>query len=156
MYADENLLFCASGQAKKERNDGDNLHNGMGLWLGSGRGVSLLDAREALRLGLTGYARNLDDGSVEVLACGEEDQVAALIARLKPAGRAVRGLTESIPSLINPPESGKICHPLLNALHRFRQAGNFGGLFGWPFREQTVEIAAVAFLFAKLIRHRLH
>jgi len=26
---------------------------------------------EALRLGLTGYANNLPDGSVEVLACGE-------------------------------------------------------------------------------------
>lgn len=27
---------------------------------------------EAKRLGLTGYAKNLDDGSVEVVACGEE------------------------------------------------------------------------------------
>jgi AraC-like DNA-binding protein len=44
MYADENLLFSASGQGKKGRNDGDNLHNGMGVWIGSGRGVSLLDA----------------------------------------------------------------------------------------------------------------
>ncbi len=62
----------------------------MGLWLGSGRGVSLLDAREALRLGLTGYARNLDDGSVEVLACGEEDQVAALIAAKAGGPRSAR------------------------------------------------------------------
>ena len=30
---------------------------------------------EAKRLGLTGYAKNLDDGSVEVVACGEEGQV---------------------------------------------------------------------------------
>jgi acylphosphatase len=36
-------------------------------------------AREqALRLGLTGYARNLSDGRVEVLACGEPDQVSQL------------------------------------------------------------------------------
>lgn len=36
-------------------------------------------AREqALRLGLTGYARNLGDGRVEVLACGEPEQVAQL------------------------------------------------------------------------------
>jgi acylphosphatase len=49
--------------------------------------------REALRLGLAGYARNLDDGSVEVLACGEDEQVAALIAWLKAGGRAARGLT---------------------------------------------------------------
>lgn len=28
--------------------------------------------RQALALGLTGYARNLPDGRVEVLACGDE------------------------------------------------------------------------------------
>jgi acylphosphatase len=72
-----------------------------------GVGFRYSTQREALRLGLTGYARNLDDGSVEVLACGEEEQVAALIAWLKAGGRAARGLTGSIPSLINPPESGK-------------------------------------------------
>jgi acylphosphatase len=33
---------------------------------------------EALRLGLTGYARNLADGRVEVLACGESAQIDAL------------------------------------------------------------------------------
>ena len=27
---------------------------------------------EAVRLGLTGYARNLSDGTVEVVACGED------------------------------------------------------------------------------------
>lgn len=36
-------------------------------------------AREqAVRLGLTGYARNLPDGRVEVFACGKPDAVAAL------------------------------------------------------------------------------
>lgn len=36
-------------------------------------------AREqAVRLGLTGYARNLPDGRVEVFACGTADAVAAL------------------------------------------------------------------------------
>lgn len=33
---------------------------------------------QALRLGLTGYARNLPDGRVEVLACGSPDAVAQL------------------------------------------------------------------------------
>ena len=33
---------------------------------------------QAVRLGLTGYAKNLTDGSVEVLACGEESALAAL------------------------------------------------------------------------------
>ncbi|ROR35081.1 acylphosphatase [Inmirania thermothiophila] len=32
---------------------------------------------EAQRLGITGYARNLPDGSVEVLACGPEEALAA-------------------------------------------------------------------------------
>ena len=35
--------------------------------------------READRLGVTGYAKNLTDGSVEVLACSDADAVAALI-----------------------------------------------------------------------------
>ena len=51
-----------------------------------GVGFRYSTQREALRLGLTGYARNLDDGSVEVLACGEEDLVAALIAWLYAGG----------------------------------------------------------------------
>lgn len=35
--------------------------------------------REAMRLGLTGFARNLTDGRVEVLACGDK----ALLAELE-------------------------------------------------------------------------
>jgi len=33
---------------------------------------------EAVRLGLAGYARNLADGRVEVLACGEDSAIAEL------------------------------------------------------------------------------
>ena len=33
---------------------------------------------EALRLGLTGHARNLPDGSVEVVACGDDAALAEL------------------------------------------------------------------------------
>jgi acylphosphatase len=41
---------------------------------------------EARTLGVLGYARNLDDGSVEVLAWGGAEQVEALIAWLKAGG----------------------------------------------------------------------
>ena len=42
-----------------------------------GVGFRYSTQREALQLGLTGYARNMDDGSVEVVACGEADRVEA-------------------------------------------------------------------------------
>jgi acylphosphatase len=38
---------------------------------------------EALRLGLTGHARNLPDGRLEVLACGPAEAVNALRAWLR-------------------------------------------------------------------------
>lgn len=41
---------------------------------------------QADKLGVTGYARNLADGSVEVLAYGEPQQVDALIDWLKSGG----------------------------------------------------------------------
>ncbi|MDU6434221.1 MAG: acylphosphatase [Pantoea sp.] len=41
---------------------------------------------QASQLGVLGYARNLDDGSVEVLAWGESEKVDALIAWLKAGG----------------------------------------------------------------------
>lgn len=49
--------------------------------------------REALPLGITGYARNMDDGSVEVLACGEDDALDQLAGWLKqgpPMARVTR------------------------------------------------------------------
>ncbi|KFK93179.1 MULTISPECIES: acylphosphatase [unclassified Serratia (in: enterobacteria)] len=41
---------------------------------------------KATTLGLTGYARNLDDGSVEVIACGEPQRVNELVEWLKSGG----------------------------------------------------------------------
>ncbi|MFD1803057.1 acylphosphatase [Mixta tenebrionis] len=53
---------------------------------------------QARQLGLTGYARNMDDGSVEVLACGESDRLEQLLAWLQAGGprsaRVDRVLTE--------------------------------------------------------------
>jgi len=39
--------------------------------------------KEAQKLGITGWARNLPDGRVEVMACGEPAQLAKLHAWLK-------------------------------------------------------------------------
>jgi len=36
-------------------------------------------AQRARELGVTGYARNLPDGRVEVLACGDEEAVQAFV-----------------------------------------------------------------------------
>ncbi|MDV5356004.1 acylphosphatase [Enterobacter asburiae] len=63
-----------------------------------GVGFRYTTQHEAQRLGLVGYARNLDDGSVEVVACGEAENVNKLIAWLKAGGprsaRVDRVLTE--------------------------------------------------------------
>ncbi|CNH62305.1 acylphosphatase [Yersinia aldovae] len=57
--------------------------------------------RQAQELGVTGYARNCDDGSVEVVACGELQAVDELIAWFKQGGprgaRVDRVLTEPYP-----------------------------------------------------------
>lgn len=51
-----------------------------------GVGFRYSTQREGEKLGLTGYVRNLDDGSVEVVACGEAGQVEKLLAWLKAGG----------------------------------------------------------------------
>lgn len=58
-------------------------------------------AREqALKLGLTGHAVNLDDGSVEVLACGDAESLDALQAWLQigpPSARVAQVTREALP-----------------------------------------------------------
>jgi acylphosphatase len=53
---------------------------------------------QARRLGLTGYARNLPDGRVEVVACGENDTVDALQRWLwqGPPKAKVNSVTEEL------------------------------------------------------------
>lgn len=51
-----------------------------------GVGFRFATQQQANSLGLTGYAKNLDDGSVEVVACGEQEQVDQLLAWLKQGG----------------------------------------------------------------------
>jgi acylphosphatase len=46
--------------------------------------------REARLIGVSGWVRNRDDGAVEVLACGSNQQLGALYDKLKEGPRAAR------------------------------------------------------------------
>jgi acylphosphatase len=81
---------------------------------------------KATRLGLTGSATNLDDGRVEVVAEGPEQQVRALLAELtggdtpgrvtrvterwgRPQGRG-QGFTERLPAVVMGPRIQSTIH----------------------------------------------
>lgn len=53
-----------------------------------GVGFRYITQRQANALGITGYARNLQDGSVEILACGDDRQIAQLMDWLNSGGPA--------------------------------------------------------------------
>jgi len=56
--------------------------------------------QQAMRLGVSGYARNLPDGRVEVLVCGEESAVAQMRAWLlsgPPSARVTDVSCEALP-----------------------------------------------------------
>jgi acylphosphatase len=64
-------------------------------------------AREqARRLDLSGHAKNLEDGSVEVIACGDAANIAALERWLQtgPAGARVEGVTRFLEAEV--PQNG--------------------------------------------------
>jgi acylphosphatase len=69
-------------------------------WLIRGRvqgvGFRYFAQHSAASLGLTGYARNLDDGNVEVYAAGPPDKLSDFAARLRQGPRFadVRGVEE--------------------------------------------------------------
>lgn len=67
-----------------------------------GVGFRYSTQRQALALGVAGYARNCDDGSVEVVAYGEQQAVEQLMAWIKqggpPGARVDRLLTEPYPA----------------------------------------------------------
>lgn len=61
-----------------------------------GVGYRFFARRAALRLGLTGFTKNLDDGRVEVYAIGTVESLAALRDELSrgPFGATVSGLVQ--------------------------------------------------------------
>jgi acylphosphatase len=61
-----------------------------------GVGFRYFAQRTAQELGLTGYARNVDDGSVEVYAVGPEEKISEFAGLLHrgPAWADVRGVEE--------------------------------------------------------------
>lgn len=62
--------------------------------------------REAVPLGITGYAKNMADGSVEVLACGDSDALDRLAKWLEqgpPMARVTR--VEATPTRADVPDS---------------------------------------------------
>jgi acylphosphatase len=61
-----------------------------------GVGYRYFAQRAAAALDVTGYARNLDDGSVEVYAAGPAEKLSDLAARLRqgPRWADVRGVEE--------------------------------------------------------------
>lgn len=51
-----------------------------------GVGFRCATQQQANRLGLSGHVKNLDDGSVEVVVCGGQQQVHQLLAWIKAGG----------------------------------------------------------------------
>lgn len=71
-----------------------------------GVGFRAATAREARRLGVTGYAANLADGRVEVLACGSAEAVEALLGWLEggpPAAKVREVALVEAPGVEAPP-----------------------------------------------------
>lgn len=61
-----------------------------------GVGFRYFTRQQALKLNLTGYAHNMDDGRVEVMMCGETVQVKKLIDWLKNEGPKTARITQVI------------------------------------------------------------
>ncbi len=90
MYVGQDLISDRI-DALKLRNgraliDGDNVRMKTIRWIVSGRvqgvGYRFFARKTATRLGIAGTARNLMDGTVEILACGEEPVLTEFYAEL--------------------------------------------------------------------------
>jgi acylphosphatase len=61
-------------------------------------------ARRAHELAITGYARNLPDGRVEVLACGEHEAVHTFVSWLWIGSSAAKVISVEVHDVILEPE----------------------------------------------------
>lgn len=91
----------------RECHDASSMHDDKGLWFCSGVGFRYFTQQAALRLGLTGYVRNLADGSVEALACGEREQIMKLITCLEAGEYAMRKWIRSASNPVARRQGGK-------------------------------------------------
>lgn len=78
--------ICNASIKDKESGDVESMHNCTGLWASSGGRVSLYHSVRSEKARVNRLRKNLDDGSVEVVACGDEGQVEKLMQWLKSGG----------------------------------------------------------------------
>lgn len=71
---------------KRGRENADSIYCRPCLWCGSRGWFSLQHPASRRATGLSGYVRNSNDGSVQVIACGEHQAVEQLVEWLKQGG----------------------------------------------------------------------
>ena len=77
-----------------------------------GVGSRFFIQQEAVRLGLRGYALNPDDGSVEVVACGHDEQDEKLLAWLKAGGPRSARVYNVVAEPLQPAKAWNKCSTL--------------------------------------------
>lgn len=70
-----------------------------------GVGYRMFCRRRARELGVTGYARNLPDGRVEVLMCGREEALSAMVDSLHQGPRFSQVLGVDVERVAEPGDS---------------------------------------------------
>lgn len=92
---------------------------------------------------MTGYARNLDDGSVQVVACGTQAQVDKLVAWLKQGGLAQRARRTRAGGAAGRSRLRRVWHSLLNACLQ-QCCGQSGQMHFTGFGNPAILVACLA------------
>ncbi len=139
-------------QWDKESSNVESLHNCTGLRASSGRRIPLPRSTSE-KLGLTGYAKILTMAAWKWLPAVTKGRWKKINAVVKSGGpRSACGEVLSEPH--HPSGVNGFSYPL----NAFTGLGRPAILVACcrTFQEQSVQIAAIAFLFAKFIRHRFY